>query len=126
MNEMENPLNVFGEPLKECSKTPLTGFFRDGFCNTSAEDVGTHTVCVKVTAEFLDYSRFKGNDLSTPMPEFGFPGLEAGDSWCLCANRWLEAHKDGMAPLVHLQRTHQRALEVAPLELLRQYSIDLN
>ena len=123
---MDESLNVFGEELMSCSEEPLTGFFRDGCCNTSEEDLGSHTLCVEVTDAFLEYSRFRGNDLSTPMPEHGFPGLQAGDCWCLCAARWLEAHQQEMAPRVFLQRTHLKALEVVPLELLRQYAADLN
>jgi uncharacterized protein (DUF2237 family) len=123
---IDEPLNVFGEPLLPCSEDPLTGFFRDGCCNTSEQDVGSHTVCIQVTEQFLQYSRFAGNDLSTPMPDFGFPGLQPGDCWCLCAARWLQAYQQQMAPKVYLTRTHQRALEVVPLELLRQYAADLN
>lgn len=117
---------MFGEPLENCSNNPLTGFFRDGCCNTSDDDVGSHTVCVEASAEFLEYSQVCGNDLSTPRPEFGFPGVKPGDRWCLCAARWLEAHEAGMAPKVFLMRTHQRALEIVPLELLRAYALDLN
>lgn len=124
--EVEASINVLGEPLQLCGDEPVTGFFRDGFCNTCAEDVGSHTVCIEVTEQFLQYSRFKGNDLSTPIPEFGFKGLRPGDSWCLCAARWLEAYKDERAPRVHLMRTHRRALEVINLELLKEYASDLN
>jgi len=123
---MDESLNVFGEPLESCSEEPMTGFFRDGCCNTSNEDVGSHTVCVQVTREFLEFSRFKGNDLSTPRPEFGFEGLRPGNRWCLCAARWMEAHESGMAPRVILKRTHQRAIEIAPLEVLREFAVDLN
>jgi uncharacterized protein (DUF2237 family) len=124
--QIDEPLNVFDEPLLSCSEDPLTGFFRDGCCNTNDQDAGSHTVCIQVTDEFLQYSRFLGNDLSTPMPEFGFPGLTSGDRWCLCAPRWLEAHERQMAPRVFLTRTHKRALEVVPLTVLRQYAADLN
>jgi len=124
--QIDEPLNVFGEPLLPCSEDPVTGFFRDGCCNTNAQDVGSHTVCIQVTEEFLQYSRFAGNDLSSPVPEFGFPGLKPGDRWCLCAPRWLEAYEREMAPKVFLTRTHRRALEVIPLEVLRQYAVDLN
>lgn len=124
--KMDESLNVFGEPLDSCSANPLTGFFRDGCCNTSDQDTGSHTVCIEVTAEFLEFSRARGNDLSTPRPEFGFSGLQPGDRWCLCAARWLEAYQHHMAPRVYLTRTHQRALEIAPLELLREYAVDLN
>ncbi|MCX4189232.1 DUF2237 family protein [Methylophaga sp. OBS3] len=119
-------LNVLGEKLETCGTEPMTGFFRDGCCNTSDGDLGSHTVCVSVTSEFLEYSRFRGNDLVTPVPEFGFPGLKAGDRWCLCAARWLEAQRFEMAPKVYLASTHQRATEIVPLDLLKQYAIDLN
>ena len=124
--EMHESVNVLGEPLEVCGEDPMTGFFRDGKCNTCDQDLGSHTVCIEATQAFLEYSRFKGNDLSTPVPEFGFTGLKPGDSWCLCASRWLEAHKDNMAPRVHLLRTHQRALEVIPFEVLKEYAADLN
>lgn len=123
---MDPSLNVFGEALETCSDKPLTGFFRDGCCNTSAQDAGSHTVCISVTQEFLEFSRFRGNDLSTPRPEFGFQGLRPGDRWCLCAARWLEAHERGMAPRVFLKGTHERALDIVPLKLLREYAADLN
>lgn len=123
---MDDSVNVFDEPLEVCGVDPETGFYRDGCCNTGRDDVGSHTVCVRVTKEFLEYSRFKGNDLSTPAPQFGFPGLKPGDSWCLCAARWLEAHQQGMAPRVYLKRTHKKALEVVPMELLREFALDLN
>lgn len=124
--EMHDSVNVLDEPLQSCGENPMTGFFRDGRCNTCDEDLGSHTVCIEATQEFLEYSRFKGNDLSTPVPEFGFAGLKAGDTWCLCAARWLEAYKENMAPRVHLLRTHKRALEVVPFELLKEYAADLN
>lgn len=101
----------------------MTGFFRDGCCNTSDEDQGAHTVCVEMTAEFLAFSRQAGNDLSTPHPEFGFPGLEPGDRWCLCAARWVEAHEEGKAPRVVMESTHERTLEFVPLATLRHYAI---
>ena len=123
---MDDSVNVFDEPLEVCGADPETGFYRDGCCNTGRDDVGSHTVCVHATKEFLEYSRFKGNDLSTPAPQFGFPGLKPGDSWCLCAARWLEAHQQGMAPRVYLKRTHKKALEVVPMELLREFALDLN
>ncbi|GIT22758.1 MAG: hypothetical protein CM1200mP40_24400 [Gammaproteobacteria bacterium] len=123
---MDESLNVFDEPLLSCSESPVTGFFRDGCCNTSDEDFGSHTVCVEVTQDFLNYSRFRGNDLSTPMPDFGFPGLQAGDRWCLCASRWLEAYEQGMAPKIFLTRTHKRALEIVELEKLKEYAADIN
>lgn len=124
--DIEKSLNVFGEPLQSCSENPMTGFFRDGCCNTGDSDAGSHTVCVEVTEVFLEYSRFRGNDLSTPVPEFNFPGLKAGDKWCLCAQRWLEAHQHDMAPKVYLMRTHMKATEIVPLQVLRQYAADLN
>jgi uncharacterized protein len=124
--EIDEPVNVFGEPIETCSDRPLTGFFRDGCCNTSDEDTGSHTVCIVATEEFLEYSRFRGNDLSTPIPEFNFPGVRPGDRWCLCAARWLEAYTQGMAPMVVLRGTHRRALEIVPLELLREFASDLN
>ena len=113
---MDEAVNVFGELIETCSDNPTTGFFRDGCCNTSDQDIGSHTVCVEVTREFLEFSRFRGNDLSTPMPQFEFPGLRPGDRWCLCAARWLEAHQAGMAPRVVLKGTHRRALEIVPLQ----------
>ena len=123
---MDRSVNVLGEPLESCSEEPMAGFFRDGCCNTSDEDLGAHTVCVEVTREFLEFSRFRGNDLSTPLPEYGFPGLKPRDRWCLCAARWLEAQQHGMAPRVMLRGTHQRALEIVPLNLLKEYAADLN
>ena len=123
---MDDSLNVFGERLESCSDEPVTGFFRDGCCNTSDRDTGSHTVCVKVTRQFLQFSRFRGNDLSTPMPHFEFPGLRPGDRWCLCAARWLEAEQHNVAPRVYLRSTHQRALEIIPLETLRRYAADLS
>jgi len=124
--DMDDSVNVLGEPLDVCGDSPVTGFFRDSKCNTCEKDVGLHTVCIVVNREFLEYSRSKGNDLSTPAPEFGFEGLKPGNSWCLCAARWLEAHKEGMAPKVYLTRTHQRTLEVVPFDLLKQFAADLN
>lgn len=123
---MDDSLNVFDEALIPCGTDPVTGFFRDSCCNTSDEDFGSHTVCVQVSQAFLEYSRFQGNDLSTPMPDFGFPGLKPGDSWCLCAARWQEAYEAGMAPKVFLMRTHKRALEIVDLAKLKEFAIDLN
>lgn len=117
--------NVFGEPLAACSNLPLTGFFRDGCCNTSPEDYGSHTVCAIMTGEFLAFSKAAGNDLSTPAPEYGFPGLKAGDRWCLCAARWRQAFEAGMAPRVVLAATHERALEAVALRDLKRFAIDL-
>jgi hypothetical protein len=122
----ETPLNVLGQPLESCSMDPLTGFLRTGSCETCAEDVGSHTVCVQVSREFLEFSKSRGNDLSTPRPEFGFPGLQAGDRWCLCAARWQEALEAGSAPRVLLRSTHERALEILSLNDLKSYAIDLN
>lgn len=123
---IDEPINVLGGKLEPCGTDPMTGFFRDGCCNTCAEDLGSHTVCVEVTTEFLEYSRFAGNDLSTPHPEFGFPGLQEGDRWCLCAGRWLEAYEKGMAPRVFLKNTHIRALEIVPKEHLEAFAVILN
>lgn len=114
--------NVLGTPLVECSKDPLTGFFRDGCCNTRGDDFGAHTVCAEMTAEFLAFSRYLGNDLTTPRPEWRFPGLKPGDRWCLAAVRFLQAHDEGFAPRVNLASTHRRALEIVPLDLLRHYA----
>jgi len=122
---VEAKLNVLGEPLAACSEKPLTGFFRDGCCNTSAEDLGQHTVCVRVTGEFLEFSRSRGNDLTTPVPEFGFPGLKPGDQWCLCAARWREALEAGAAPRVVLQATHAAALRVVRLSDLKAHALDV-
>lgn len=118
--------NVLGEPLEDCSFDPLTGFFRDGCCGTGPEDVGVHTVCAVVTEAFLAFSAARGNDLSTPRPEFGFPGLKPGDRWCLCAARWLEAWEAGAAPRVSLRATHEQTLTIVPMEALRQHAADLN
>lgn len=118
--------NVYGEPLEDCSFDPLTGFFRDGCCGTGPEDVGQHTVCSVMTAEFLAFSKEHGNDLSTPVPQFGFPGLKPGDQWCLCAGRWLEAAEAGQAPRVRLRATHEQTLTIVPMELLRRHAVDLN
>ena len=120
--KMDDSLNVLGEPLSPCSRDPLTGFFRDGCCNTCEEDQGSHTVCAIMTAEFLAYSKYVGNDLSTPRPEFHFAGLKPGDNWCLCAGRFLQAADEGAAPLVRLASTHQRALDIVPLEVLKAHA----
>ncbi|MCX8954445.1 DUF2237 domain-containing protein [Ruegeria sp. NA] len=118
--QKQDSINVLGGVLAPCSRAPLTGFFRDGACNTCPEDQGSHTVCAVMTAEFLAFSKYVGNDLSTARPEFDFPGLRPGDSWCLCASRFLQAHDEGCAPQVHLEATHQRALEIVPLDILLQ------
>ncbi|GGF83831.1 hypothetical protein SAMN05216376_12119 [Mameliella alba] len=120
--EKDPSFNVLGGPLESCSQDPLTGFFRDGHCNTCVEDRGSHTVCAVMTAEFLAYSKYVGNDLSTPRPEFHFPGLTPGDHWCLCAGRFLQAHDEGCAPLVNLAATHRGALDIVPLRILETYS----
>lgn len=122
--EMVPSVNVLGGPLEPCSTRPLTGFFRDGHCNTCFEDAGSHTVCAVMTAEFLAYSKYVGNDLSTPRPELAFPGLKPGDRWCLCAARFLQAHDEGCAPRVRLEATHRRALEIVPAEVLKGYALD--
>ena len=121
----EPSVNVLGTALRECSRTPMTGFFRNGRCDTCAEDQGSHTVCALMTAEFLAYSKYLGNDLSTPRPEYAFPGLQPGDRWCLCAARFLQACHEGVAPQVDLSATHQRALDIVPLEILRRHAMPL-
>ena len=123
---MDPARNVFGEPIESCSEDPMTGFFRDGCCNTSGQDLGRHTVCIRVTAEFLHFSRSRGNDLSTPREEFGFSGLRLGDQWCLCAARWQEALEAGAAPRVVLRATHAATLEIVEIEDLKRYAIDLS
>lgn len=121
---MEPSINVLGQPLQPCSTAPLTGFFRNGCCDTSAEDRGRHTVCAVMTAEFLALSKYLGNDLSTPRPDFGFVGLKPGDRWCLCASRFLQAHEEGAAPRVILAATHLRTLDIVPLEVLQEAALD--
>ena len=123
--EPEEQRNVFGESIETCSIRPMTGFYRSGCCHTGEDDAGMHTICILVTAEFLAFSKMRGNDLSTPLPEFGFPGLQPGDRWCLCAERWKEALEAGMAPRVVLQATHENTLEVVSIEDLKRYAIDL-
>lgn len=118
--------NVLGGALQACSFEPVTGFFRDGCCNTSPEDRGSHTVCAVMTAEFLAFSKSRGNDLSTAMPEYGFPGLKPGDRWCLCAPRWAEAFVAGKAPRIVLAATQESALEYADLADLKRFAVDLN
>ena len=117
--------NVLGTELDECGSEPLTGFYRDGCCTSGPQDVGNHTVCAVVTAEFLAHQQRVGNDLSTPRPEFHFPGLAPGDRWCVVALRWLQAHEDGVAPPVVLSATNERALQVIPLEVLQRYAVDV-
>ena len=116
-------LNVFGQPLELCCDNPKTGFYRDGFCNTGSIDLGTHVVCAKMTKEFLDYTKSKGNDLSTPNPIYDFPGLKPGDCWCLCALRWKEAYEAGVAPNVKLEATHDKALEYLTMNQLIEKAI---
>lgn len=120
--EKDPAINVLGETLKPCSFSPVTGFFRDGSCNTCENDHGSHTVCAVMTAEFLAYSKYVGNDLSTPRPEFGFSGLNPGDHWCLCAGRFLQAHEEGCAPKVNLAATHERAMDIVSLEILNEHA----
>ena len=123
--DLDRQRNVFGEFIEMCSNRPMTGFYRSGCCHTGEDDVGLHTVCVEMTAEFLSFSKIRGNDLSTPLPEFGFPGLNPGDRWCLCAERWKEALQADMAPRVVLRATHEATLEVVSIEDLKRYAIDL-
>ena len=118
----ELPLNVLGQPLVACSFDPLTGFFRDGCCKTNEQDLGSHLVCAIVTNDFLQFSLKRGNDLITPRPEYQFPGLIAGDQWCLCLNRWIEALEANCAPTIQLESTHARVLDKVPMEVLLQYS----
>jgi hypothetical protein len=122
--EMDESVNVLGQPLRSCSEDPVTGFFRTGSCETCAEDHGVHTVCAVMTDEFLAFSKYVGNDLSTPRPEFSFPGLKSGDQWCVCASRFLQAHDEGVAPRVNLAATHARTLDIVPLEVLESYALD--
>ncbi len=114
-------LNVFGDPIISCCNDPLTGYFRDGFCNTASSDHGTHIVCAVMTEDFLRFTKSRGNDLTTPMPHWKFPGLVPGDKWCLCISRWMEAEKKGKAPLVVLEATHSKALQFVSLETLKKY-----
>ena len=121
--EKDPSFNVLGSTLQPCSTDPVTGYFRNGACDTCAADQGSHTVCAVMTAEFLAFSKYVGNDLSTPRPDFQFPGLKPGDGWCLCASRFLQAHDEGCAPRVDLHATHVRALEIVPIDILRQYAV---
>lgn len=118
--------NVFGEPLQPCSSDPLTGFYRTGYCSAGPDGAAVHLVCIKATDAFLEYSRSAGNDLTTPMPQFAFPGLVAGDRWCLVAQRWVQAHLAGKAPRVYLRATHEAVLGLVSLDILRPYALDLN
>ena len=115
------PKNVFGNALEVCSTNPMTGYYRDGYCNTGASDTGTHVVAAIISQEFLDFTKSRGNDLTTPIPEYAFPGLKPGDGWCLCALRWLEAEQAGVAPPVNLRATHEKALQFIGLETLQKY-----
>jgi uncharacterized protein (DUF2237 family) len=124
MKDQVESVNVLGEPLAACSRDPVTGFYRDGCCNTGASDAGSHTVCAVMTEAFLEFSAGRGNDLSTPRPEFGFPGLKAGDQWCLCAARWREAFQAGCAPRVVLEATHEEALAYVSLDQLRAHAVN--
>lgn len=117
------PRNVLGGELKNCCTDPMTGFYRDGYCRTGADDTGRHTVCILATDEFLEYSKGAGNDLSTPMPQYSFPGVKHGDKWCLCVTRWQQAFEDGMAPQVDLEATHESALQVVRLEDLKEFAV---
>lgn len=122
MVEKDPSVNVLGDTLAPCSSDPVTGFFRDGHCNTCDQDHGSHTVCAVMTAEFLAFSKYVGNDLSTPRPEFNFAGLKPGDQWCLCAARFLQAHDEGCAPKVNVAATHMRALDVVSLSVLQEHA----
>ena len=120
---MADPKNVFGTSLQCCCQSPRTGFYRDGYCQTGPDDVGRHVVCAQMTAEFLTFTRARGNDLSTPIPAYQFPGLKPGDKWCLCAARWQEAQDAGVAPPVDLHATHEKALEIIALEDLITHAL---
>ena len=122
---MAEARNVLGGPLQACGRDPVTGFYRDGSCTTGPDDLGSHTVCAVVTREFLAHQRQVGNDLSTPLPQYGFPGLQPGDRWCVVAARWLQAYQDGVAAPVVLASTHEAALAIVPLEALREHAVDV-
>ena len=126
MSDGTDQKNVFGDPLLVCGTDPLTGIYRDGCCNTNEEDVGKHVVCARMTLEFLEFTYAKGNDLITPRPEAGFPGLSAGDNWCLCADRWKEAFDAGVAPPVYLMCTNMEVLDLLDIDELKQHALDLN
>ena len=125
MADPDGERNVLGDPLEPCGEDPVTGFYRDGFCSCGDQDAGLHAICAVVTAEFLEHQRSVGNDLTTPMLAYAFPGLRPGDRWCVVAVRWLQAHRDGVAPPVVLASTHERALEIVPLAALKQHSVDV-
>ena len=120
-----NQTNIFNEPIEECCSNPITGYFRDGFCHTDKHDRGLHIVCSLMTEDFLGFSKVRGNDLSTPRPEFNFPGLKEGDKWCLCAQRWMQAYDNDCAPSVFLLSTNVKTLKIIPLETLKPFAIDL-
>ena len=120
---MKEQKNVFGQPLIACCFEPMTGFYRDGHCHTDINDHGIHTICVELTWEFLEFSKKAGNDLSTPNPDFNFPGLKEGDNWCLCAGRWLDAYKQGCAPKVKLEATNEETLAIIPINILNDFAI---
>jgi uncharacterized protein len=122
---VDDDVNVFGGRLELCGTDPLTGFIRNGCCSSGPEDIGSHTVCVVATKEFLEHQQQVGNDLSTPLPEYGFPGLRPGDRWCVCAARWLQAYQDGVAAPVVLAATHARAIDVVPIDALREHAVDV-
>ena len=121
----DRQLNVLGTPLEVCCKSPMTGFYRDGYCNTGPMDTGTHTVCSQMTDSFLSFSAWAGNDLITPIPAYDLPGLKPGDQWCLCARRWLEAQQSGYAPKIWLRRTNIKTLQIVSLASLKEYALDL-
>jgi uncharacterized protein (DUF2237 family) len=125
MDEAPVQLSVLGEPLDMCGMDPVTGFYRDGFTTTGPDDLGSHTVCAVVTAEFLEHQRAVGNDLSTPMPQYGFPGLKPGDRWAVCAGRWLQSYQEGLAAPVVLRATNEAALAIVPLEALQEHAADI-
>lgn len=125
VGDKQSTLNVLGEPMEPCSLKPLTGFYRDGYCNTGENNPGIHAVCIYATAEFLTYSKAVGNDLSTPKPEYNFAGVKAGESWCLSGPRFVEALMNDKAPKIFIHATHERMLELVDLEVLKQYAIDL-
>ena len=122
----DKQLNVFDEVIEACCTNPITGFYRDGFCHTDEFDRGMHVVCAKVTNDFLNFSKSRGNDLSTPRPDLNFPGLKEGDSWCLCAERWKEAHDNNCAPPIFLKKTNKKTLKIIDLDILKDFALDLS
>ena len=122
----DKQLNVFDEVIEVCCTNPITGFYRDGFCHTDELDRGMHVVCAKVTNDFLNFSKSRGNDLSTPRPDLNFPGLKEGDSWCLCAERWKEAHENNCAPPIYLKKTNKKTLTIIDLDILKDFALDLS